>query len=235
MRKRSIFIFSVLLLIMAILFTACAPQAEEPVVEATEAEAQSPTDEVASEEAPTEAAPVEETSEDEPPNADNTLVLNFVVDKDTFDPHKTDNSGGTEEFGATLITKDPATGEYVPYLATDWSFSEDGTILTFHLREDVKFHNGTPLTAEDFAWTFTRALDPATASPAAGTLLGGVTEAIAVDDYTLQLTLGSPNFWILESLSLAGFVNRLVEGKWFHPFLDFGLAKIVIFRWEVTE
>ena len=42
----------------------------------------------------------------------------------------------------------------VPDLATDWSTSEDGTQLTFHLRNDVKWHDGTPFTANDVKCTW---------------------------------------------------------------------------------
>lgn len=39
-------------------------------------------------------------------------------------------------------------GEYQPCLATDWTNSDDGLTYTFHLREDVKFNDGTPFNAE---------------------------------------------------------------------------------------
>ena len=42
----------------------------------------------------------------------------------------------------------------VPDLATDWSTSEDGTQLTFHLRKDVKWHDGKPFTANDVKCTW---------------------------------------------------------------------------------
>lgn len=46
-----------------------------------------------------------------------------------------------------------ADGEYVPELATEWSVSEDGLTWTMKIRDDVKFHDGTPLTAEDIAFS----------------------------------------------------------------------------------
>ena len=42
-------------------------------------------------------------------------------------------------------------GEYVGGLAEDWTISEDGTVYTFNLRHDVKFSDGSDLTAEDVA------------------------------------------------------------------------------------
>lgn len=46
-----------------------------------------------------------------------------------------------------------ADGEYVPELATDWSVSEDGLTWTMKIRDDVTFHDGTPLTADDIAFS----------------------------------------------------------------------------------
>ena len=43
-------------------------------------------------------------------------------------------------------------------LATAWEMSEDGTRITFHLREGVKWHDGTPFTAHDVAFTFLQVL-----------------------------------------------------------------------------
>jgi ABC-type transport system substrate-binding protein len=51
--------------------------------------------------------------------------------------------------------------EMVPYLAESWEVSEDGTQLTFHLRDDVFWHDGHPTTAEDVAFTFRTFRDPA--------------------------------------------------------------------------
>lgn len=53
----------------------------------------------------------------------------------------------------TLLWKD-STGELMPWLATDWEVSDDGTEYRFTLRDDVTFHDGEPLTADDVAFTF---------------------------------------------------------------------------------
>lgn len=46
-----------------------------------------------------------------------------------------------------------AAGEFVPELATDWAVSDDGLTWTMHIRDDAVFHDGTPLTAEDVAFS----------------------------------------------------------------------------------
>ena len=54
----------------------------------------------------------------------------------------------------TLIRKDNSTGEYEPCLATEWVWENDNTDLVFTLRDDVTFHNGEPMTAEDVAFSY---------------------------------------------------------------------------------
>lgn len=53
----------------------------------------------------------------------------------------------------------------VPYLAESWEFSDDRSALTFHLRDDVLWHDGERTTAHDVAFTYLRATDPETAFP----------------------------------------------------------------------
>lgn len=76
-----------------------------------------------------------------------------------------------------------------PYLAERWEFSQDGTELTFHLRNDIRWHDGEPTTAHDVAFTFLRASDPETAFPNAAfwTLYREGMEGVEVlDDHTVR-------------------------------------------------
>ncbi|MDE3077958.1 MAG: peptide ABC transporter substrate-binding protein, partial [Chloroflexota bacterium] len=52
-----------------------------------------------------------------------------------------------------------------PGLAEKWDISPDGLTYTFHLRQGLKWSDGSPLTAKDFEYSFKRLFDPATASP----------------------------------------------------------------------
>jgi peptide/nickel transport system substrate-binding protein len=70
-----------------------------------------------------------------------------------------------------------------PDLAENWSSNAELTEWTFHLRDGLTFHDGTPCTAKDVAATFTAILDPKTAS-AARTNIGPVAEVRATDDRT---------------------------------------------------
>ena len=59
-----------------------------------------------------------------------------------------------------LVHRDPATFEIKPSIATDWKF-DDAQTLSLNLRKNVKFHDGSPLTADDVVYTMNMAADPA--------------------------------------------------------------------------
>lgn len=65
---------------------------------------------------------------------------------------------------ARLVEYEPKTMAPIPEMATHWEQNEDGTVYTFYLRKNGKFSNGDPIKAEDFAWSFRRALSPELAS-----------------------------------------------------------------------
>jgi peptide/nickel transport system substrate-binding protein len=60
---------------------------------------------------------------------------------------------------------DPATGRMNPELASSWEFSEDLTSITYYLRQDVVWWDGTPVTAEDVYYTYQKMKDPETQYP----------------------------------------------------------------------
>ncbi len=95
----------------------------------------------------------------------------------------------------------------VPWLAEKVESDADGSVWTFRIRKDAKWSNGDLVTAHDFAWSWKRQLDPATAAPYSAFLYdlkngeafnkGQVKEPDAVgvkalDDHTLQATLEGP-------------------------------------------
>lgn len=135
----------------------------------------------------------------------NTLTIALLKEPDTLDAHRifiAVEGDIVADLGATLVAADPETGEPVPYLATDWAVSEDGLLWTFHLRDDVRFHDGTPLTAAEYVWTINRILSltgPESFVPQA--LLSSVVGASAVDPYTLELQLRSPDATLIYNLA----------------------------------
>lgn len=79
-------------------------------------------------------------------------------------------------------------GTLVPGLAESWDLSEDGTELTFHLREGVKFHNGDVMTAEDVAFSLNNAI----ASPHTASISTAMDSAEVIDENTVLLKLKHP-------------------------------------------
>lgn len=81
----------------------------------------------------------------------------------------------------------------IPWLAESWSANDKATEWRFKLRQGVKFHDGQLLTARDVAYSFSRVLDPETASPGAALLSflepDGIRE---VDDHTVAFRLTEP-------------------------------------------
>jgi len=69
-----------------------------------------------------------------------------------------------------LTRQDPKTSGPIPSLAESWEISPDGRTYTFHLRTNLVWSTGEPLTSADVVYSWIRALDPATASDYAGQL-----------------------------------------------------------------
>lgn len=114
-----------------------------------------------------------------------------------------------------LVLKDSKTLEPVPGVAERWEISEDGKRYTFYLRKNAKWSNGDPVTAEDFRWSWQRALSPALGnvyaymySPivnaeayASGKIDDFSTVGVkVVDTYTLEVTLNNPTPYFLQLL-----------------------------------
>lgn len=96
-------------------------------------------------------------------------------------------------------------GKLIPGQAESWETSEDGLTWTFHLREGLKWSDGSDLTAKDFEYSWKRVCDPMVAAPYAETVLGMVEgfssavegnlddlQVVATDDKTLTVTLSAP-------------------------------------------
>ena len=98
-----------------------------------------------------------------------------------------------------LVDVDPK-NNIVPRLATAWEISEDGLTYTFTLAEGVAFHDGTPFTAADVAWTFNRLRDDAIDAPTAD-LYDNILAVEAEGDLEVVFTLSALNPFFLFDLS----------------------------------
>lgn len=98
-----------------------------------------------------------------------------------------------------------------PYLAESWQLEGD-TAVVFRLRQDVRWHDGQPVTAADVVFTFDLAKDPATASLLASAFLSEVERAEALDPYTVRFDFTRPFAQALESFWWPPVPRHLLEG-----------------------
>ena len=183
-----------LLLVFLMLLAACAPAAVESPPAAPAAEEQAPAQ-------ATEAPAAPETKDG------GTITVAMRSEPPNLDPHASEAWYAFEvemHLFDNLVVIDPDSLEFKPVLAESWEMSDDGMTWTFKLREDVKFHDGTPLNAEAVAFSFNRIIDPELNSPAAAPLMGGnLQSAEVVDEFTVRFILNNP---------FAGFLDALAAG-----------------------
>lgn len=113
---------------------------------------------------------------------------------------------GSPLFQSTLLRRSENL-ELVNDLATDYSVSQDSKVWTVNIRQDAKFSDGKPLTAEDVAYTFNKAAES-----------GGLTDitvleqAVAIDPDTVELRLKQPQSTFVNRLVTLGIVPKHAHG-----------------------
>ncbi|MCI2424651.1 peptide-binding protein [Candidatus Acetothermia bacterium] len=103
------------------------------------------------------------------------------------------------------------TMKLVPNLAKSWEVSDDGLTWTFHLRDDVYWHDGVKFTAHDVVFTFRSILNRAVGSPRIGTYRDLV-DIYAVDDYTVVAVWAATHHRILTDMAHAIIPKHMFEG-----------------------
>ena len=149
--KRKLSLLLALVLALSIFLAACG-KTEEPA-------------EVGSEEETETEAPAEETVNNPAAareNADNTIVIGMTEAKGEFMPvyYSTAYDGYVVGYMFDALFTNDESGTYIPHVAKEWEISEDNLTITFYLRDDVKFADGTPLTAHDVEFTYLAMADP---------------------------------------------------------------------------
>ena len=97
-------------------------------------------------------------------------------------------------------------------LAESWEISQNGLVITFHLRKGIKWHDGHPFTSADVLFTYQVTVDPKTPTAYAGDFLK-VKKAEALDDYTFRVTYDKPFAPALISWGGAILPRHLLAGK----------------------
>lgn len=154
-----------------------------------------------------------------PAASGDTLRYGLTLAPSGIDPHLNASSELTIPLGSvydTLIFQDPGSGEFVPGLAERWEISADGRQYTFHLREGVRFHDGTAFDAEAVRVNLERVLDPENLSQKAASMLGPLESVEVIDKATVVLKLSRPFAPLLDSLSQVylGIASPAALSKW---------------------
>lgn len=140
-----------------------------------------------------------------------------AADPESVDPHKTSTVYEADilrDIFLGLVTED-AKSKAIPGAAESWTVSDDGKTYTFKLRAGATWSDGTPVTAEDYVYSWRRLQDPATAAEYASMLYPvvgaeefntgkGKAEDMgvkAVDANTLEVNLKAPTPYFLEMLT----------------------------------
>lgn len=88
------------------------------------------------------------------------------------------------------LVEEAGISNFVPGLAESWEVSDDGLVWTFKIREGITFHDGTPCTAEDVAWSLNWTIENEVET--FSFYLASFQEVAALDPTTLQVTLSEP-------------------------------------------
>jgi len=120
-----------------------------------------------------------------------TLTIALAKDPVTLDPTMALDQYSMEIIDQVFdrLVRFNHEGDLVPSLVVSWENPELDRWV-FSLREDVTFHNGRALTAEDVVWTMRRMMDPETKAPRQRLYM--VKEVKAVDEFTLEFVLNEP-------------------------------------------
>ena len=122
----------------------------------------------------------------------NQLRLCLRHDPKTFDPVLVDEDAGEAIRYLTagvLIRVNRKTQGFEPELATSWKISEGGRRIVFQLRENIRFSDGSPFSAEDVVFTFKRLMDPELHSPTGDSFRSGTGIVLAKVESQSQVSL----------------------------------------------
>lgn len=137
-----------------------------------------------------------------------SVIRAITAEPTSLDPHAAPGSGQNiilPYIFDTLIFR-AMDNSYQPYLAQSWEIAPDGKTITFVLRDDVTFHDGTPLNADAVVFTFKRFMQ---AKTSAGEGLAGITGVEARDPQTVRFTFSEPSAVFFSTLATpyAGIVS----------------------------
>jgi ABC-type transport system substrate-binding protein len=161
--------------------------------------------------------------------SDNVFRYALTTAPTTFDPALVED-GPTIDVLQNIyegLVQWTSENKLAPCLAEKWDVSKDGLTYTFHIRPNVKFQDGNPVTAQDVYYSFHRALDPKVASPIVLTYMGDIvgaeqlrdgkatelTGVKVIDPMTVAVTISKPKaYWIYTLTYPTSYIVSKAEG-----------------------
>lgn len=116
----------------------------------------------------------------------------------------------------SLVSRNPETLEWQPLVAKAWTISQDGLVFTFTMRQNVRFSDGTPLTAEDLEFTFNFLMNEKIAAPRPRAYYEKIKSVKATSRFEVVFTYKEPYF---EAFELAGNMSILPR-HFYSKYLD---------------
>jgi peptide/nickel transport system substrate-binding protein len=189
-RARKLPLLLVLLIIGSLVLTACGPKATpSPTTPGTNAPAAA-----------------------KKPAVGGELVMRAAKDPDNFNPILSSTSYGSMVYGYVYDTLFDYNDNWepTPRLAASWELSNGNKTITIKLKQGVKFHNGDEFTADDVVWTYKTLMDKEYTGPRA-TNAKRIADIKALDKYTVQVDMSTPNAAILSDLNLGILDHNLFK------------------------
>ena len=142
------------------------------------------------------------------------LIAEIGPNPETIDPalNSAVDGGNMLLFAFDCLLNIDKENKVVAGSAEKWEVSDDGLTWTFHLRQGLKWSDGSPLTANDFVYSWKRVADPATAAPYGETVLGmveGYEDAAAGNPDALAVSASDDNTFVVKLSHPCGYFDKL--------------------------
>lgn len=205
--------------VMLLSLAACGAKEAPAAIQATQSQGQTAVPDA-------DAAPAKES----------TLVYGSG-DYDSINPIMNEHCEIKHLLFDSLLTRD-GDGNLVPSLAESWSYDEASMTYTFKLRNDVKWHDGEPFTAEDVAFTIAAIKDPDNGSENAPNY-EEIAEIKVISDTEIAFVLSEPNYAFLDYMTMSIVPKHLLEGEdmWSSDYFKapIGTGPYKLSDWEVGQ
>ncbi|MHC5061880.1 MAG: peptide-binding protein [Planctomycetota bacterium] len=165
------------------------------------------------------------TANEYPGDEGDWLIWAMHVEPKTLNPFSVDSDIYARWITArnifeSLLVYDWDQLRFVPWLAQKYEVSPNGLEITFHLRQDIYFSDGVPVTSEDVIFTYETIINPEVDAAAMANFYIDVDKVVKIDDRVVKFYMKKPYF---KALEVVGFWDVGILPKHIYKFTDPGL------------